>query len=203
MSFIERVLVLKDEEDNKDHAIVTTDKVVRKEQAHSDREVAPKLVKSGKKYGRRSKPTNTQNTLTSQNTSPHMIISSDSEDDTKKLDIYDESSHRFCSLDGSGHHSKHSSPNSNQSVQRSASHTDILQKKGHSNGVFTSNGRRLKRCASLPPQRNRNREMIIETSKEMHRDDCIEEQGITQDEREAEIESFNKLTHNLDSRKYL
>lgn len=190
--------MIKDEDANLKNAVKAEEENVSKEHEHSDREVAPKLVKCGKKYGRRSKPA--YKTEEVANITALQIISSDSDDSSCKV----QSSHRFCPLDGSGHHRnhQHSSSNCCQNVQRSVSHTDILQKRRHSNGVgvLTSNGSRLKRCASLPPQRNRNREHVIQTERKGTKDD----DGLVVEQRGVELDPLSKQqTHSFDSCKYL
>ncbi|XP_061388737.1 blastoderm-specific protein 25D [Musca vetustissima] len=91
----------------------------------SDREVSPKLVVGTKKYGRRSRPHNPKSGDASV---------SDSEDST---DEKDSNSHRECVT---------------QQVQRSTSQTDIPgTRRRQTVGVTES---KLKRCASLPAQRN-------------------------------------------------
>ncbi|XP_037811541.1 blastoderm-specific protein 25D isoform X2 [Lucilia sericata] len=90
-----------------------------------DREVSPKLVVGSKKYGRRSRP-QTQRT-------PNEQTASDSDDSNEEQD-----SHRGCTT---------------QQVKRSTSQTDIpgSRRRCATSGVTES---KLKRCASLPAQRN-------------------------------------------------
>ncbi|XP_005180216.1 blastoderm-specific protein 25D isoform X3 [Musca domestica] len=91
----------------------------------SDREVSPKLVMGTKKYGRRSRPHNSKTGDAS---------ASDSEDSTEEKDS---SSHRGCIT---------------QQVQRSTSQTDIPGTRRRQTVGVTET--KLKRCASLPAQRN-------------------------------------------------
>ncbi|XP_036340199.1 blastoderm-specific protein 25D [Rhagoletis pomonella] len=92
----------------------------------SDREVSPKLVMGTKKYGRRSRPTVQNTSLT------------DSEDDVHQHD------HRLC--DVNLHHGI-------SSVQRSSSQTDIPNK-GRRRPPKMNDDIKLKRCSSLPTHRN-------------------------------------------------
>lgn len=91
----------------------------------SDREVSPKLVMGTKKYGRRSRPHNSKTGDAS---------ASDSEDSTEEKDS---NSHRSCIT---------------QQVQRSTSQTDIPGTRRRQTVGVTET--KLKRCASLPAQRN-------------------------------------------------
>ncbi|KAM7354565.1 blastoderm-specific gene 25D isoform 2-T2 [Cochliomyia hominivorax] len=95
----------------------------------SDREVSPKLVVGSKKYGRRSRP-QTQRKLNEQ-------TASDSDDSNGDQDSHN--SHRGCSTH-------------QQQVKRSTSQTDIpCSRRRGTTGVTET---KLKRCASLPAQRN-------------------------------------------------
>ncbi|KAI8125922.1 Blastoderm-specific protein 25D [Lucilia cuprina] len=91
-----------------------------------DREVSPKLVVGTKKYGRRSRPHTTQRISNEQ-------TASDSDDSNEEQD-----SHRACST---------------HEVKRSTSQTDIpgSRRRCATSGLTES---KLKRCASLPAQRN-------------------------------------------------
>ncbi|XP_023303836.2 blastoderm-specific protein 25D isoform X3 [Lucilia cuprina] len=91
-----------------------------------DREVSPKLVVGTKKYGRRSRPQTTQRISNEQ-------TASDSDDSNEEQD-----SHRACST---------------HEVKRSTSQTDIpgSRRRCATSGLTES---KLKRCASLPAQRN-------------------------------------------------
>ncbi|XP_065355345.1 ninein homolog isoform X2 [Calliphora vicina] len=92
----------------------------------SDREVSPKLVVGTKKYGRRSRPQTQRK--------PNEQTASDSEDSNEDNEAH---SHRSCS---------------SQHVKRSTSQTDIPgTRRRCTTGVTES---KLKRCASLPAQRN-------------------------------------------------
>ncbi|XP_075153955.1 blastoderm-specific gene 25D isoform X2 [Haematobia irritans] len=91
----------------------------------SDREVSPKLVVGAKKYGRRSRPHIPKN---------NDLTASDSEEST---DEKDSNSHRSCLT---------------AQVQRSSSQTDIPGSRRRMTTGPTET--KLKRCASLPAQRN-------------------------------------------------
>ncbi|XP_073820865.1 blastoderm-specific gene 25D isoform X2 [Musca autumnalis] len=93
----------------------------------SDREVSPKLVVGTKKYGRRSRPHNTK---------VGDLSVSDSEDSTDEKDS--SNTHRACVTQSS--------------VQRSTSQTDIPGTRRRQTVGVTET--KLKRCASLPAQRN-------------------------------------------------
>lgn len=203
-------MILNEENNDNKKLNAPKEEVLNKED-HSDREVAPKLVKSGKKYGRRSKPTNLKPTTVL----PVPLYNSD--EDASSDDISKEaSSHRFCPFGGHSHenggkrccHNNQSqqkrqvgenNQNSSQNVQRSASHADILKKKPHTNGVLTANGSRLKRCASLPPQRNRNREPFVQPLNEV-KADCLEIQSC-HEEGELEVDILDRLLRSSDPSK--
>uniref|UniRef100_A0A1I8P950 EF-hand domain-containing protein n=1 Tax=Stomoxys calcitrans TaxID=35570 RepID=A0A1I8P950_STOCA len=111
-----------------DHALIITDQqetFIDSPPESSDREVSPKLVVGAKKYGRRSRPHITKG-------DDH--TASDSED---SIDEKDSSSHRSCLA---------------PEVQRSSSQTDIAGSRRRTNTGATET--KLKRCASLPAQRN-------------------------------------------------
>lgn len=132
----------------------------------SDREVSPKLVVGTKKYGRRSRP-QTQRKI---NEPQQQQQASDSEDSND-----DQDSHRGCST---------------QQVKRSTSQTDIPgTRRRCTTGVTES---KLKRCASLPAQRNlfnQNKPKMVANKGNMSKDTLM---PISKNTLSSSVESLGK-----------
>lgn len=131
----------------------------------SDREVSPKLVVGTKKYGRRSRP-QTQNNA-------YDLSVSDSEDTNDELDTH---SHRSCHT---------------QQVQRSTSQTDIPGTRRRSTTGATET--KLKRCASLPAQRNllnQNKAKLVANKSKFGKDPLSQ---LTKSTLDSSVESLGKF----------
>lgn len=118
----------------------------------SDREVKPKFVVGTKKYGRRSRPTSD-------------VLDSENEEDSEEANRSNESGGAdgnnetyYVSSGASEEEAKRVGGNK---VQRSASQSDIHGTKRKR----PMSASRLKRCASLPPQRNHLRKPVAAREK--------------------------------------
>ncbi|KAI9586542.1 blastoderm-specific protein 25D isoform X1 [Glossina fuscipes] len=135
------------EKKNNEHSLViadVTEPFVNSEAEISDREVSPKLVVGSKKYGRRSRPPIHRNI--------ENITASDTDDDSN--DDKSITAHRTCY--------------SNIQVQRSSSQTDIPGIRKHLTAISSES--KLKRCASLPAQKNlQNRAKVTGTASKMNK----------------------------------
>lgn len=105
----------------------------------SDREVKPKFVVGTKKYGRRSRPVSSDD-----------ILSGDDDEDSDDTSSGANNKTDETYYVAAGGKSNDTSNNSRNKVQRSASQSDIHGTK-RKRPMSVS---RLKRCASLPPQRS-------------------------------------------------
>lgn len=108
----------------------------------SDREVKPKFVVGSKKYGRRSRPVSSDD-----------ILSGDDDidsDDTSSSTIKKDETYYVASGNSTATANDTTTSGSRNKVQRSASQSDIHGTK-RKRPMSVS---RLKRCASLPPQRS-------------------------------------------------
>uniref|UniRef100_A0A1A9ZK96 EF-hand domain-containing protein n=1 Tax=Glossina pallidipes TaxID=7398 RepID=A0A1A9ZK96_GLOPL len=135
------------EKKNNEHSLViadVTEPFVNSEAEISDREISPKLVVGSKKYGRRSRPAIHRNI--------ENITASDTDDDSN--DDKSITAHRTCY--------------SNIQVQRSSSQTDIPGVRKHLTAISAES--KLKRCASLPAQKNlQNRAKVTGTASKMNK----------------------------------
>lgn len=104
----------------------------------SDREVKPKFVVGTKKYGRRSRPVSSDDILSGDDESDEASSGNNKQDET------------YYVSSGSNSQANDDANSARSKVQRSASQSDIHGTKRKR----PMSASRLKRCASLPPQRS-------------------------------------------------
>uniref|UniRef100_A0A1A9WUV4 EF-hand domain-containing protein n=1 Tax=Glossina brevipalpis TaxID=37001 RepID=A0A1A9WUV4_9MUSC len=169
--------IIQKEKKNNEHSIIiadVTEPFVNSETEISDREISPKLVMGSKKYGRRSRPPIHRNIET--------LTASDTDDDSN--DDKSIKAHRTCY--------------SNIQVQRSSSQTDIPGVRKHLTAISTES--KLKRCASLPAQKNlQNRAKVTSSASKMNKNtqtSMIEkQQHITSSAESLGLQNLSSAMH--------